>query len=56
MVAGKSRSVLLVGSVPLDSSASVFEMVGTRLGELVKRIPDEKRACAKTGSNGERTS
>jgi methionine synthase II (cobalamin-independent) len=47
MVAGKSRSVLLVGSVPLDSSASVFEMVGTRLGELVKRIPDGETGVRK---------
>jgi hypothetical protein len=47
MVAGKSRPVLLVGSVPLDSSASVFETVGTRLGELVKRIPDGETGVRK---------
>jgi hypothetical protein len=47
MVEGKTRPVLLVGSVPLNSSASVFEMVGTRLGELVKRIPDGETGVRK---------
>ena len=36
----KGRPVLLVGSVPLSSSKAVFEAVGTKLGKLVKRIPD----------------
>ena len=36
----KERPVLLVGSVPLGSSRAVFEAVGTKLGKLVKRIPD----------------
>src|SRR6185312_4744419 len=46
MTDAKARSVLIVGSVPLDSAASVFDAVGTRLGKLVKRIPD--------GETGER--
>ena len=36
----KERPVLLVGSVPLGSSRAVFEAVGTKLGNLIKRIPD----------------
>lgn len=47
MTDAKARPVLLVGSVPLESSASVFEAVGTRLGDLLKRIPD-----GETGTQG----
>jgi hypothetical protein len=46
MADSNSRSALILGSVPLDSAASVFEAVGTKLGSLVKRIPD--------GETGER--
>jgi hypothetical protein len=43
----KERSVLLVGSVPLESSKAVFEAVGTKLGKVIKRM------CSRThrGSN-----
>jgi hypothetical protein len=47
MTDAKARPVLLVGSVPLESSASVFEAVGTRLGDLVKRIPDGENGVRK---------
>ena len=47
MMAAKARPVLLVGSVPLDSSASVFEAIGTRLNDLVKRIPDGETGVRK---------
>jgi methionine synthase II (cobalamin-independent) len=47
MVDRNARPILLVGSVPLDSSASVFELVGTRLGALVKRIPDGETGVRK---------
>jgi hypothetical protein len=40
MANGKARPVLLVGSVPLESSAAVIEVVAASLGGLVKRIPD----------------
>jgi hypothetical protein len=43
----KTRPVLLVGSVPLESSTAVFEVVAASLGGIVKRIPD--------GEVGERT-
>jgi hypothetical protein len=56
MVADKSRSVLLVGSLPLDSSASVFETVGIGSASWLNAFLTEKRAYAKTGSNGKRTS
>jgi hypothetical protein len=46
MTDAKVRSVLIVGSVPLDSAAAVFDAVGTKLGKLVKRVPD--------GETGER--
>jgi hypothetical protein len=36
----RARQVLLVGSVPLDSSSAVFEAVAGSLGGLAKRIPD----------------
>jgi hypothetical protein len=36
----RARQVLLVGSVPLESSSAVFETVSSSLGGLVKRIPD----------------
>jgi hypothetical protein len=35
-----TRSVLLVGSVPLRPAAAVFEVVAEELGELVERVPD----------------
>jgi hypothetical protein len=47
MEATKARPVLLVGSVPLESSASVFEVVGTKLGNLAKRIPDGETGVRK---------
>jgi hypothetical protein len=47
MTDAKARPVLLVGSVPLESSASVFEAVGTRLGDLLKRIPDGETGVRK---------
>jgi hypothetical protein len=47
MEAAKARPVLLVGSVPLESSASVFEVVGTKLGNLAKRIPDGETGVRK---------
>jgi hypothetical protein len=37
---GKSREVLLVGSMPLQPAAAVFEAVAAHLGSLVPRIPD----------------
>jgi hypothetical protein len=36
----KARPVLIVGSVPLESSSAVMEAVAGSLGGLVKRIPD----------------
>jgi hypothetical protein len=36
----RARQVLLVGSVPLESSSAVFEAVAGSLGGLAKRIPD----------------
>ena len=47
MSKSQARSILLVGSVPLESSASVFELVGTKLGALVKRIPDGETGSRK---------
>ena len=44
---GKGRPILLVGSVPLESSSAVFETVGTKLGKLVKRIPDGETGARK---------
>lgn len=41
------RPVLLVGSVPLESSAAVFDAVGQRLGPLAKRIPDGETGVRK---------
>jgi hypothetical protein len=46
MNARGSRSVLLLGSVPLKSPTAVFEAVAAALGGLVRRIPD--------GETGER--
>lgn len=43
----KGWPVLLVGSVPLSSSKAVFEAVGTKLGKLVKRIPDGETGARK---------
>ena len=39
--------MLLVGSVPLDLPASVFDAVGTKLGSLVKRVPDGETGARK---------
>jgi hypothetical protein len=47
MVDAKERPVLLVGSVPLGSSSAVFEAVGTKLGKLIKRIPDGETGARK---------
>ena len=35
-----SRSVLLVGSIPLNTAQDVFLKVADRVGTLVHRIPD----------------
>jgi hypothetical protein len=43
-----SRSVHLVGSVPLADAAAVFETVGAALGPRLKRIPD-----GETGERGD---
>ena len=43
----KELPVLLVGSVPLGSSRAVFEAVGTKLGKLIKRIPDGETGARK---------
>jgi hypothetical protein len=43
----KEPPVLLVGSVPLESSRAVFEAVGTKLGKLIKRIPDGETGARK---------
>jgi hypothetical protein len=43
----KERPVLLVGSVPLGSSRAVFEAVGTKLGKLIKRVPDGETGARK---------
>ena len=34
------RGVHLLGSIPLENAASVFDLVGARLGGLCTRIPD----------------
>jgi hypothetical protein len=34
------RRIALVGSVPLENAESVFNTVGSKLGDLAKRIPD----------------
>jgi methionine synthase II (cobalamin-independent) len=47
MTDAKARPVLLVGSVPLESSAAVFEAVGSRLGDLIKRVPDGETGARK---------
>jgi hypothetical protein len=47
MTDAKGRPVLLVGSVPLVSSRAVFEAVGTKLGKLVKRVPDGETGMRK---------
>lgn len=46
MPEGKDRAILLVGSIPLQSASAVFDLVGSKLGRLAKRIPD--------GETGER--
>jgi hypothetical protein len=43
----KGRPVLLVGSVPLESSRAVFGVVGAKLAKLVKRIPDGETGARK---------
>ena len=42
-----ARPVLLVGSVPLESSSAVFAATTERLGSLVKRIPDGETGVRK---------
>ena len=44
----KHDSVLLVGSIPLENTSQVFDLVEESLGGLVSRIPD--------GETGERLS
>ena len=44
---GAARPILLVGSVPLESSSAVFEAVGTKLGKLIKRVPDGETGTRK---------
>ena len=43
----KERPVLLVGSVPLGSCVRVFEAVGTKLGNLIKRNPPDGETGAR---------
>jgi hypothetical protein len=43
----EGRSVLLVGSVPLESPRAVFEALGTKLGKMAKRIPDGETGARK---------
>jgi hypothetical protein len=40
MESGMSKQVLLVGSIPLSSSEEVFREVASRIGPLVRRMPD----------------
>src|SRR5277367_4267859 len=47
MQVANERPVLLVGSVPLESSRAVFEAVGPKLGKLIKRIPDGETGARK---------
>ncbi len=47
MTDAKGRPILFVGSVPLESSSAVFEAVGTKLGKLVKRMPDGETGTRK---------
>jgi hypothetical protein len=47
MAQKQGRSVLLVGSVPLETSAAVFEEVAAKLGGLAKRIPDGETGARK---------
>ena len=47
MANAAARSILLVGSVPLDLPASVFDAIGSRLGRPVKRIPDGETGSRK---------
>lgn len=42
-----ARPVLLVGSVPLESSSAVFAAAGASLGPLVKRMPDGETGIRK---------
>ncbi len=37
-----TRPILLVGSIPCDSSTEVFELVAKELGSLATRCPDEE--------------
>lgn len=46
MTEAKARPVLILGSVPLDSAATVFDAVGSKIGKLARRVPD--------GETGER--
>ncbi|HEY7059902.1 MAG TPA: hypothetical protein VII06_00375 [Chloroflexota bacterium] len=39
-MAADPREVLLVGSMPLQPAAAVFEVVGAHVGDLVRRMPD----------------
>lgn len=37
---GSKRDILLVGSIPMEDTASVLDLVGDTLGEDIRRIPD----------------
>lgn len=47
MAQNQGRPVLLVGSVPLETSTAVFEDVGSKLSGLAKRIPDGETGARK---------
>ncbi len=47
MSEAQGRPVLLIGSVPLESSSAVFDEVGPKLGGLAKRIPDGETGARK---------
>ena len=48
----KSKSILLVGSVPLADPEAVFRILASKLGMHAKRYPEGRRVSARTGSAG----
>ena len=40
MEKGAARNILLVGSMPIDTAADVFEMTASQFGDQIQRIPD----------------
>jgi hypothetical protein len=44
MTNSKERSILLIGSLPLQSASAVFESVSSKLRGLAKRTPDGETA------------